>query len=198
MTERPAERPAERPTNRRGRVVLLNGPSSSGKSSIARALLGLLPDPWFHFPVDALGAMRSTQHTRTLDDAEVDVMLRRTRLGYHRAVAAVASAGNDVVMDYPLSEPWRLADLLDVLGGYDVTLVDVRCSTAELDRRERSRGDRPLGLARSQTQVYAHGECDIEVDSGSNSAASCAQVIADTLDALPSPKAFDRLRASRR
>jgi chloramphenicol 3-O phosphotransferase len=93
----------------RGRVILLNGASSSGKSEIGRALQRLLPDPWFHFPVDALGAMRSTEHTRALDEDEVEAMLRRTRMGYHRAVAAVASVGNDVIMDYPLSEAWRLA-----------------------------------------------------------------------------------------
>ncbi|WP_425303565.1 phosphotransferase-like protein [Nocardia wallacei] len=30
----------------------------------------------------------------------------------HRAVAAMASAGNDIVMDHVLSEPWRLRDCL--------------------------------------------------------------------------------------
>ncbi|MFC7280208.1 hypothetical protein ACFQS1_40165 [Paractinoplanes rhizophilus] len=88
--------------DRRGRILLLNGASSSGKSSIGRALLPLLPDPWFLVPVDAIGAMRSTVHTRVLDDAEITAMLTRTRLGYHRTVAALASAGNDVIMDYPL------------------------------------------------------------------------------------------------
>jgi chloramphenicol 3-O phosphotransferase len=44
----------------RGRIILLNGSSSSGKSSIGRALLPLLADPWFLVPVDAIGAMRST------------------------------------------------------------------------------------------------------------------------------------------
>ena len=33
--------------------------------------------------------MRSTVHSRVLDDAEIGAMLRRTRLGYHRAVAAL-------------------------------------------------------------------------------------------------------------
>src|SRR5207248_3298343 len=141
---------------RTGRVLLLNGASSSGKSSIGRALLPLLADPWFLVPVDAIGAMRSTVHTRMLDDEEVGEMLRRTRLGYHRAVAALASAGNDVIMDYPLSERWRMSDLLDTLDGYDVTLVEVRCSQEELDRRERGRADRPVGLARSQAVVYAY------------------------------------------
>ncbi|WP_433359496.1 chloramphenicol phosphotransferase CPT family protein [Actinoplanes sp. CA-142083] len=182
---------------RRGRVILLNGASSSGKSSIGRALLPLLPDPWFFVPADAIGAMRSTVHTRVLDGTEIDEMLHRTRLGYHRAVAALASAGNDVVMDYPLSEQWRLDDLLETLRGYDVTLVEVRCSPDELDRRERARGDRPAGLAGSQALVYAHGDHDIAVDTTSSDPHECAVTIADALGDLPEPKAFDRLRRRR-
>ena len=180
---------------RSGRIILLNGASSSGKSSIGRALLPLLPDPWFFIPVDALGEMRSTVHTRVLDDAEIDEMLRRTRLGYHRAVAALASTGNDVIMDYPLSEPWRLHDLLDVLRDYDVTLVEVRCAPEELDRRERIRGDRPAGLARSQAAIYVGGEHDIAVDTTSASPEACARRIADELNTLTPPKAFARLRS---
>ena len=182
---------------RRGRIILLNGASSSGKSSIGRALLALLPDPWFLVPVDAIGAMRSTVRTRVLDEAEIAEMLRRTRLGYHRAVAALASAGNDVIMDYPLSEQWRLTDLLQTLAGYDVTLVDVRCSQEELDRRERGRRDRPVGLARAQPTVYSHGECDIAVDTTSTSPNECAMTIVNALDSAASPKAFDRLRHRR-
>ena len=141
--------------------------------------------------------MRSTVHSGVLDDSEIDEMLRRTRLGYHRAVAALASAGNDVIMDYPLSEQWRLADLLETLEGYDVTLVEVRCSQEELDRRERDRGDRPVGLARSQTMIYAHGEFDIAVDTTSTTPDECAIAIANAFKVVPSPKAFDRLRHRR-
>ena len=154
----------------------------------------MLADPWFLFPIDALGAMRSTHYARALNDIQMEAMLRRTRLGYHRAVAALACVGNDVIMDYPLSEPWRLADLLEVLDGYDVTLVDVRCSPKELDRRERARGDRPAGLARSQSQVHAHGEHDIVVDTTNTSPEACARIIATEFAALAAPKAFDRLR----
>jgi chloramphenicol 3-O phosphotransferase len=179
---------------RPGRIILLNGASSSGKTSIGNALLGLLPDPWFFIPMDAIGAMRSTVHTRQLDDAGIADMLRRTRLGYHRAVAALASAGNNVIMDYPLSEQWRLDDLLTVLHGYDVTLVEVRCAPDELDRRERDRGDRPLGLARSQSLLYGHGEFDIAVDTTDTAPADCATTIAQALDAVARPTAFDRLR----
>ena len=179
-----------------GRVILLNGASSSGKSSIGRALQRVLADHWYLFPVDSLGAMRSTEHARVLNEGEIDAMLRRTRMGYHRAVAALASVGNDVIMDYPLSEPWRLDDLLDVLEGYDVTVVDVHCCPDELDRRERARGDRPIGLARSQ-RVFRHDDRDIAVDTTNTSPEACAIAIATELAALGPDKAFDRLRTLR-
>lgn len=178
----------------RGRVILLNGASSSGKSSIGAALLPLLADPWFLVPVDAVSSLRSTEHRRELSGVETTQMLTRTRRGYHRVVAALAAEGNDVIMDYPLSEPWRLADLLGVLADHDVTLVDVRCSVAELDRRELARQDRPLGLARSQS-VFEHTERDLVVDTTTLSPQACASLIVDALDGLTRPKAFERLRA---
>ena len=156
-------------------------------------MLPLLQGPWFFVPVDAISGLRSTVHRLPLDDVAVRAMLMRTRRGYHRTVAALASVGNDVIMDYPLSEPWRLADLLVVLDGYDVTVVDVVCSPEELERRERLRGDRPLGLARSQA-VYDHGDRDLSVDTTTASPEQCAETIVSRLDSLPHPKAFERLR----
>ncbi|SFF60671.1 chloramphenicol 3-O phosphotransferase [Actinacidiphila alni] len=77
---------------RHGRIVLLNGTSSSGKSSIARELLTILDgDPWFHLAVDGFGAMRATKEVAP---EAVDGILNRTRMGFHRAVA-----GNDLVVD---------------------------------------------------------------------------------------------------
>ncbi|GAA0460129.1 hypothetical protein Aca07nite_42120 [Actinoplanes capillaceus] len=80
-------------------------------------------------------------------------------------------------MDYPLSEQWRVADLLDTLDGYDVTLVEVHCTPEELDRREHARGDRPIGLARSQTMVYTIADADFVVDTTNTSAGQGATVI---------------------
>lgn len=179
-----------------GRIVLLNGPSSFGKTSIGKAMLPLLEEPWFFVPVDSVSGLRSTVHQRQLDYSAVSEMLHRTRLGYHRVVRALASVGNHVLMDYPLSEPWRLTDLLSVLAAFDVTLVEVVCSPEELSRRERLRGDRPVGLAASQ-RVCDHDEQDLTVDSTNSSPEECAAYIVDRLDKVPSPKAFDRLRRQR-
>lgn len=160
-------------------------------------MLPLLEDPCFLVPVDDVSGLRSTVHRRQHDDDDVAEVLRRTRLGYHRTVAALASVGNHVIMDYPLSEPWRLTDLLEVLDGYDVTLVDVRCSAETLAHREHHRGDRPAGLAGSQ-QVYDHDDRDLTVDTTTSPPEECARYIVDQLDRLATPKAFERLRSGPR
>ncbi|WP_448317237.1 chloramphenicol phosphotransferase CPT family protein [Streptomyces sp. CO7] len=176
-----------------GRIIFLNGTSSSGKSSIARELLTVLDDRvFFHLAVDSFNAMRTK---RELGQAELDAALRRTRMGFHRSIAAMAEVGNDVVVDHVLSEPWRLVDCLTVLRPESVLFVGVRCSRDELLRRERARGDRPSGLAAHQYDlVHSHGDYDLECDTTRTSARECALQIKDFLPRRPTPTAFSRLR----
>jgi chloramphenicol 3-O phosphotransferase len=185
--------PAAPPT---GQVIFLNGTSSSGKSSIAEQLLLILDRPFFHLSVDAISGMRARERTLELGPDELAAVLARTRAGFHRAAAGMAQAGNDLVVDYVLSEPWRLLDCLTVLRGLDVVLVGVRCSGQELARREKARGDRPPGQAAAQLrQVHSYGSYDIECDTTTASPRDCAHLIRQSLDRLPAPRAFDRLRS---
>ena len=183
------------PSGPPGRIIFLNGASSSGKTSIAEQLLEVLEQPWFHLPVDAINAMRAKRRTMELSQAGLDAVLARTRAGYHRAVAGMAAAGNNVVMDYVLSERWRLLDCLSVLADFEVVFVGVRCAPAELARRERLRGDREPGLAQAQQElVRAHGRYDIECDTTTTSPLDCALTIRDFLARPDPPTAFDELR----
>ncbi|MDH6110642.1 chloramphenicol 3-O phosphotransferase [Kitasatospora sp. MAP12-15] len=176
-----------------GRIIFLNGTSSSGKTSIARELLDILDDGvFFHLAVDGFNATRTK---RALDAEELDAALRRTRLGFHRSIAAMAEVGNDVVVDHVLSEPWRLLDCLTVLRPEDVLFVGVHCSLDELTRREQARGDRPAGLAALQYDlVHSHGDYDLECDTSTATPRQCAQQIKDFLPHRPTPTAFTRLR----
>lgn len=179
-----------------GLVIFLNGTSSSGKSSIARELLPVLDDTYFHMPVDAFHAMRAR---RDFTPGELRSALRRTWMGFHRAVAGMAAGGNNIVVDHVLSEQWRLLDCVALFVPEDVVLVGVHCPLPELERRERERGDRPPGLAARQiTQVHAHGLYDIECDTGTTSPADCARQIKDFLPHRPAPTAFQRLKLSLR
>ncbi|MGC4985453.1 chloramphenicol phosphotransferase CPT family protein [Streptomyces sp. DT193] len=176
-----------------GRIIFLNGTSSSGKSSVARELLDVLDDGvFFHLAVDGFNAMRTK---RALGAEELESALRRTRMGFHRSIAAMAEVGNDIVVDHVLSEPWRLLDCLSVLRAEDVLFVGVHCPLEELLRREQARGDRPSGLAAHQYDlVHRHGDYDLECDTSTSSPRECAERIKDFLPLRPSPTAFARLR----
>ncbi len=73
--------------------MLLNGTSSSGNTTLAGELLIGFATPWFHLAVDDFGAMRSVPQTAALDEAQVAVVLRRARAGFHRSVAVMAAVG---------------------------------------------------------------------------------------------------------
>jgi chloramphenicol 3-O phosphotransferase len=185
------------PPHSPGRIVLLNGASSSGKTSIAEQLLLMLDPPHFHMSVDAINGMRAKAKTVVLNPAELAEVLARTRAGFHRAVAGMAQAGNNVVADYVFSERWRLLDCLAVMAGLEVVFVGVRCSPGELARREHARGDREPGLAAAQQhRVHSHGIYDIEVDTTTAMPRECAALIERALARGERPNAFDRLRAA--
>ena len=155
-------------------IVFLNGPSSSGKTSIARQLLLVLGRPYFHLSIDAFHAMRAAEPTEPLDE--------RTVLGFHRAVAGMAAAGNDIVVDHALEDPHWFADCVEQWRDHDVVFVGVRCALAELNRRERLRDDRETGLAARQFhRVHAHGGYDLECDTEASHPRDCAMQIKDYL-----------------
>jgi chloramphenicol 3-O phosphotransferase len=189
---RSVSEPPAPPEHPGGLIIFLNGTSSSGKSSIAKELLPVLDDTYFHMPVDVFHAMRSR---RDYSPEQLRVALERTWRGFHRAVAGMAAGGNNVVVDHVLSEPWRLRDCLELFAPRDVVLVGVHCALPELERRERERGDRPAGLAARQiAQVHSHGVYDVECDTGVDSPSGCARQIRDFLTHRPTPTAFERLR----
>ncbi|MGZ4600948.1 MAG: phosphotransferase-like protein [Oryzihumus sp.] len=110
----------------------------------------------------------------------------------------MAAAGNNVVVDHVLSFAWRLSDCLDLLDPEHVVFVGVRCPMEETVAREAARGDRPVGQAASQFhQVHAHGDYDVEVDTGVMGPRECAERVKEHLTHRTFPTAFSRLRSSR-
>jgi chloramphenicol 3-O phosphotransferase len=163
----------------KGQIIILNGTSSSGKSSIAIELQAILDHPYHHFAIDRF---RSMGAGKTMSDDEFAVYFQRTILGFHRAVAGFASVGNNVIVDYVLGERWRFADCKQVFAGYDLVLVGVHCPLEELERREHERGNRGTGRAASQfPTVHADMSYDVEVDTGTASPRECAETIKNHL-----------------
>lgn len=95
--------------------------------------------------------------------------------GQHRAWAAMCAAGNSLLVDHWLQEPWWAADLQEVGQACTaaVIYIHVDCGLEELERREASRGDRVLGTARWSkehcTSLRHGGVWGLQLDSGSMS-----------------------------
>jgi chloramphenicol 3-O phosphotransferase len=86
--------------------------------------------------------------------------------GFHRCVAALASAGNDLIVDHVIEfRSWRV-ELRRILDPFDVFLVGVHCALDEIDRRESARGDRARGEGRSHIAdgIHTFGPYDFGVD----------------------------------
>jgi chloramphenicol 3-O phosphotransferase len=176
----------------KGRIVLLNGVGSVGKSSIAKALQELASAPFLHVEMDAFLNMmpeRSIGQAEGLvfetieADGKPSVVItsgpvaERTFRGMRHAVAAMAAQGNDLIVDDVMLGDAG-ADYAAVLAGFEVFRVGVFASLEVLEERERRRGDRMIGLARWQyDRVHQGMTYDLEVDAGVMTALDCAKLI---------------------
>ena len=163
-------------------VVVLNGGSSSGTTSIGRCLQEVLVRPWLLLGVDDLIDVAPSSVISYGPHGEVVLGEQWGALeaAWSRGVAAMARAGagvivDDVFLDGALSQR-RAAGYLE---GLEVLWVGVRCAPEVAAARERARGDRVVGMAARQAEVVHRGvDYDVVVDSACASALECARVIA--------------------
>ena len=126
-----------------GQVILLNGPSSAGKTTLAATLRRrLLAEDGRHALVLSID-----QLVQAAGYESVLAGLSGTGLPlietFHAGIAAAAEAGALTIVDHVLGEnPAWLDDLLQRLGSVPVLFVQITCDDRELERRERARTDR--------------------------------------------------------
>ena len=171
----PAEnRKAPRP--RSGRVILLNGASSAGKSTLARNLQLLLKEAAMIFSMDDYLAMSRGKHETALD------AVRESGLpfieSFHAAIAEAARKGALVIVDHVIGESRRwIQDLLNRLDGIPRILVRVECRQDVLLERERRRTDRTPAPAHAQRQhagIHRHFPHDFSIDTSADTPRKCA------------------------
>ena len=85
----------------------------------------------------------------------------RTFRGMRRAIAALADAGNNLIVD-DVAIADEIADYRKLLSGHEVAVVGLQASLEVLESRERSRGDRHIGLARWQHE-RVHPDIDYDL-----------------------------------
>lgn len=181
-----------------GRIILLNGASSSGKSSLARAIQARIDTPFWHISIDHLRDS-GVLPTARIKSGEFDWRAMREAffLGFERSLLAYVEAGNDLIVEHIMeSEVWLLR-LADTLAGHDVFFVGVHCPLEELERRERERGDRPIGDARRDFhRIHSYCLYDLEIHAMQDREINADAVIAAWYG-RSKPTAFEQLRERR-
>ncbi|BBA87664.1 hypothetical protein MPSD_20970 [Mycobacterium pseudoshottsii JCM 15466] len=156
----------------KGKLILLNGGSSAGKTSLALAFQDLAAECWMHLGIDVFWkALPPKQHDLArvwpqyytwesvveadgLDWFTVHpgpILDQAMHARYH-AIRAYLDNGMNVVADDVIWKREWLIDTLQIFEGAQVWMVGVHVSDEEGARREEERGDRYAGWNRGSAR----------------------------------------------
>ncbi len=170
-------------------VIVLNGGSSSGKSSLAACLQAQLDGTWLALGIDDL--IRALSHGPldssaggTLDitpegSVVVGEAFRAAEFAWYEGLAAMARAGTCLIIDEVFLSGGESQDRLRTpLQGLSVLWVGLHCDAAVAEARELQRADRNSGMARDQAERVHRGvRYDMVVETAGMTPSECAKAI---------------------
>lgn len=179
-----------------GSIIIVNGTSSAGKTTLVRAFQQSAPVPFVRFSFDLF--LDSQALPMDIIRAHKDMwaqMRPHVFAGMHQCIHALASTGNNVVCDHIIENATWRNDLVTRLAGLDVYLVALHCSLPELVRREQARGNRTAGEAANDLAVvHRDMHYDLELDSEHATVAHNAQQLCAMWQTRsPTERALQRL-----
>jgi chloramphenicol 3-O phosphotransferase len=177
----------------KNKVIFLNGTSSSGKTTLAKAFQEIMEEPVLYVSNDKFIFMVSDRDLK--DDSVRPKILIPLLASFHRAIPLIGECGFAMVIDSVIErKDWmdQIALSLEPLTTY---CVKVYCSVDELDRREKARGDRKVGLARWQSGIV-HGfiDYDLVIDTEGESTNESVEKLKQLYYSNIEPQAFDVYR----
>jgi chloramphenicol 3-O phosphotransferase len=188
-------------------VILLNGSSSAGKTTLSRAMQASISHPYLCVGFDDFVFFSAPRYYRRADNGtqtETDdftrqgvQMLTTSSPGEPKSITAVfgpvfrrimdtmapavrtmVDMGNPVIFDHVLHDRGMFESCQRAFDGLAVFTVGVFCPLDILEARERARGDRVIGRARGLADVV-HSFCDYDVvvDTGRTQLNDCVAEI---------------------
>ncbi|MGA9530269.1 MAG: hypothetical protein WBQ73_00055 [Candidatus Babeliales bacterium] len=190
-------------------IIILNGPSASGKSSIQEAFIRKVEDPWVKIGIDNFfvgvlsnyyifgeytprcpqynimaGVASQDQYGNPLFTLDIGPAGEKIIDGMNHAIKAYADTGNNIIVDYIAYEPRWLEQLIDLLSDHEVILIKVTVPLSILEEREALRATSPRGHARSHyDSIHKHSlTYDLEIDTSQLTPEEAAEVMCNFLD----------------
>ncbi len=194
-------------------VLLVNGPSSAGKTTLCRALQAAIAEPYLVVGFDDFIFLSAPRYYRGADTARQGEPDAFTRLGVEMAITsapgeptrvearfgpvfrrlldsmapavrALVDGGNPVIFDHVLHDEAMHQSCRRAFAGLDMLSVGVTCAVEILEQRERARGDRVIGRARGLAEVaHRFMAYDLTVDTGTMSPQDCVAAILAAIEA---------------
>jgi chloramphenicol 3-O-phosphotransferase len=185
---------------KKGKIVFLNGVSSSGKTTLALALQEKSDDPCFIIAQDIFRKMWG----RKYNEDSADNIYNTTMSLMYKTIKLFADEGKNVIVDHLIFSDDFLAsyngegtlkDVVNILSNYPVLFIHVTCSVEELRRREKARGDRKIGHAESQLEYLSPKDnYDLTIDTQATTTDEAVEMIIKSLKNIDKASAFNHLK----
>ncbi len=174
-------------------IIFIHGASSSGKSTLAKAIQTRIEYPFWHISIDILrdAGVLPTERFRS---GEFSLRDAREAFfdGFHASLAAYANAGNHLIIEHILETDEWLQVLRKLLRHQDVFFVGLHCPLEVLVDREIARGDRPIGSAKRDFESIHIGKVyDLELDALAGADANAIKLL-DGWRSSKRSSSFDR------
>ncbi len=185
-------------------IIYFNGPSSSGKTTLSKALQDALDPPFLHIGIDkVIGMMpekvnnwkgglaslggfywkesKDTEGNVT-QDIQTGPFAKQVVLAYQEIVLLLARLGHFLIIDDVSLGQAEVQQWKQKLREFSVCWIGVHASLEELERREKERGNRIIGSARAQFfKVHQDVTYDLEINTSTQSITQCTETILKTL-----------------
>jgi len=186
---------------KQGIIVLMNGTSSSGKTSISTELINQKEILFHHLSIDDFikdffnNKFSDIEPTREVDEQVIaQIMFDPLISMYYSTIKLFSEMGLNVIVDTVIENDKWFNECLDLFFDQPTLFVGVICSKEELIRREQTRGDRKIGLATSQfRKVYCIDEYDLEVNTEEMNPIECAEKILSFIKSNKDYSVFKKL-----
>lgn len=169
-------------------IIFLNGASSSGKTTIAKAIKSISNQNLLHLSIDQL-IDKNKDMLEYVDSSHLS--------GFHKSIVAYHEAGNNIIVDHTLLKGEWYMECADLLRNKKAYFIGLDCPLDELNSREKVRNDRPEGTAEHQlSKVHHNGSYDLRLDTSELNPEACAKEILTFIESSCTPKAFNEISHS--
>ena len=162
------------------RIILLNGPSSSGKSTLAGELRNMLKEQlYLDYEVISIDDHMHISEDETIYEDDVWEISGEMCDAVRKALRTADGA----IVDHVITSERIYEQFLQLQGTAPVLKVRVTCPLSILLVREERRGNRAHGSARdSYDYLYPKEGYDVTVDTSVMSPQDCAAAVISSMD----------------